>query len=403
MASEITFVWEGADRSGRQVSGEVVDTSAPFARARLRRDGITVKRLRQQRSRPKLLRRRIKAFAITLFCRQLATMMRAGVPMVQTLDILQAETRNPSMAEMIGTIRVDVGTGATLATALGRFPQHFDALFRNLVDIGEQAGTLDTMLERIATYQEKSAAIRRKAKKALTYPALVVVAAIVVTAIMLIHVVPQFEAVFTSVGADLPAATRVVVRLSAVAQAWWWVGALAAASVVVLWIVLRKHSEAFRNTIDRVSLKTPVAGPILARAAAARFARTLGTALTAGVPLVEALGAVAGATGNATYIAAVRHLRDEVTAGRPLQAAMRERRVFPSTMVRMVAIGEESGRLDDLLGRSAEQLEIRVDEAVEQLTTLIEPFTMAVLGVLVGGLIVAMYLPVFQLGSAFGG
>lgn len=338
-----------------------------------------------------------------MFSRQLATMIRAGVPMVQTLDILSGETKNPSAAAMIAAVRADIGTGATLSAALAQFPQHFDVLYRNLVDIGEQSGTLDTMLDRIATYQEKSADIRRKAKKALTYPAVVVVAAIVVTAIMLIHVVPQFEAVFASAGAELPAATRFVVALSETAQAWWWLGALVTVLLGVAWAVLSKRSAAFRNAIDRASLFAPVAGPILARAAVARFARTLATALAAGVPLVEALGAVAGATGNAAYVAAVLAIREEVTAGRSLQAAMRERGVFPSTVVRMVAIGEESGRLDDLLGRSAEQLEIRVDEAVDQLTTLIEPMTMGVLGVLVGGLIVAMYLPVFQLGAAFGG
>lgn len=404
MAKEATFIWDGTDPTGQRTSGQIAATSAAFAHARLRRDGIAVTRLRRQRSsfglRP---RRRIKAVSITIFSRQLATMLRAGVPMVQTLDILAGETKNPSAAEMIAAIRADVGTGATLATALERFPQHFDALYRNLADIGEQSGALDTMLDRIATYQEKSADVRRKARKALTYPALVVVAALVVTAIMLIHVVPQFEAVFASVGADLPAATRLVVALSEAAQAWWWVGAAGIGGAVATWMTLAKRSAAFRRIVDRASLGVPITGPMLARAAVARFARTLGTALAAGVPLVEALGAVAGATGNATYVAAVLQLRDEVTAGRSLQAAMRERGIFPSTVVRMVAIGEESGRLDDLLGRAAEQLEIRVDEAVEQLTSLIEPLTMGVLGVLVGGLIIAMYLPVFQLGAAFGG
>ncbi len=402
MDRQRTFAWEGTAASGDQASGELSAPSAAFARARLRQGGIQVQRLKPSRRRRRN-RRRIKAVSITLFSRQLATMMRAGVPMVQTLDILSGETKNPSAAAMIAAVRADIGTGATLSAALAQFPQHFDVLYRNLVDIGEQSGTLDTMLDRIASYQEKSADIRRKAKKALTYPAVVVAAAIVVTAIMLIHVVPQFEAVFASAGAELPAATRFVVALSETAQAWWWVGALVIALIGIAWAVLRKRSAGFRNAIDRASLYAPVAGPILARAAVARFARTLATALAAGVPLVEALGAVAGATGNAAYVAAVLAIRDEVTAGRSLQAAMRERGVFPSTVVRMVAIGEESGRLDDLLGRSAEQLEIRVDEAVDQLTTLIEPMTMGVLGVLVGGLIVAMYLPVFQLGAAFGG
>lgn len=397
-----TFTWQGTASSGQPTSGELSAASAALARATLRRDGIEVRRLRPKR-RQRRRRGRIKAVSITLFSRQLATMMRAGVPMVQTLDILSGETKNPSAAAMIAAVRADIGTGATLSAALARFPQHFDALYRNLVDIGEQSGTLDEMLDRIATYQEKSADIRRKAKKALTYPAIVVVAAIIVTAIMLIHVVPQFEAVFASAGAELPAATRFVVALSEIAQRWWWVVASGLVPPGLAWAVLSKRSAAFRNAIDRASLYAPVAGPILARAAVARFARTLATALAAGVPLVEALGAVAGATGNAAYVAAVLALRDEVTAGRSLQAAMRERGVFPSTVVRMVAIGEESGRLDDLLGRSAEQLEIRVDEAVDQLTTLIEPMTMGVLGVLVGGLIVAMYLPVFQLGAAFGG
>ena len=403
MARQIKFAWEGTDRAGREVSGRTAAPSARFARARLRRDGITVTRFRRRTKHSVALRRPVKAAEIALLSRQLATMMRAGVPMVQAFDILAGDVRDARVSKAISIIRGDLATGSALSTSLARFPDHFDALYRNLVDVGEQSGTLDAMVDRIATYQEKSAATKRKVKKALTYPALVVVAAVAVTAIMLIHVVPQFEAVFRSVGADLPLATRLVIQLSEVAQTGWWIGVLAVLALTAGWAALQKRSQAFRDAVDHVSLKVPVAGAILAKAASARFARTLSTAVAAGVPLVEALGAIAAATGNAAYVVAVQGMRDEVAAGRPLQAAMVERGVFPDMMVRMVAVGEESGRLDDMLARSAEEFEARVDEAVEQLTTLIEPLTMALLGVLVGGLIVAMYLPVFQLGSVFGG
>ena len=403
MTAQSTFVWEGRDRAGAPASGKITAPSERFARARLRRDGIAPKRVRKRRRRLFARRRNVKATEIALLSRQMATMMRAGLPVVQAFDILASDVRNRGVAKAIQVIRADVAAGGTLSAALARFPVQFDELYRNLVDVGEQSGTLETMLDRIATYQEKAAATRRKVKKALTYPALVVVAAIGVTAIMLIHVVPQFEAVFASVGAELPAATRIVIKLSAFAQDWWWAAALGMAAVGTASVALGRRSQAFRDAVDKASLQAPVAGSILAKAAAARFARTLATAIAAGVPLVEALGAIASSTGNATYIAAVHRIRDEVAAGRALQAAMRERGVFPDMMVRMVAVGEESGRLDDMLDKSAAQFEEQVDDAVDQLTTLIEPLTMALLGVLVGGLIVAMYLPVFQLGSAFGG
>ncbi len=405
--AQTTFAWQGRDRAGRRVQGEIEAADARFARALLRRDGIVASRIRAPKPAGAVLRfghgKRIGALEVALFSRQMATMMRAGVPLVQAFDMLASDARNPRLAEVVQSIRADVSTGATLAGALGKFPALFDALFRNLVNVGEQTGTLDSMLDRIALDQERGAAIRRKVRKALTYPVLVAVAALVVTGILLIHVVPQFEAVFSSVGGDLPGATRLVIRLSDFAGEWWWAVLGVIGAVAASLAMLAKRSARFREGLDAMQLKVPVAGRIASNAATARFARTLSTAIAAGVPLVEALGAIAGATGNAVYARAVQELRDAVASGQPLHAAMRDSGVFADMAVRMAAVGEESGRLDDMLARGAEQFEERVAEAVDQLTALIEPLTMAVLGVLVGGLLIAMYLPVFQLGGAMGG
>lgn len=406
MAEQKTFAWRGRDRAGRQVEGEIAAPDARYARALLRRDGFAATSIRAPRKPGGTLfgkGKRVGTLEVAMFSRQLATMMRAGVPLVQAFDMLLSDMRNPRLEEVLRSLRTDVSTGATLAAALGRFPALFDALFRNLVEVGEQTGTLDAMLERIALGQERSAAIRGKVRKALAYPVIVVVAALAVTGILLIHVVPQFEAVFASVGGDLPAATQLVIGLSDFAAAWWWAVLGGAGAVVAGVVLLAKRSLQFREALDALQLRVPVVGLIARNAATARFARTLATAIGAGVPLVEALAAIAGATGNAVYARAVQSVRDEVASGRALHRAMQGSGVFADIVVRMTAVGEESGRLDDMLARSAEQFEERVAEAVDQLTALIEPLTMAVLGVLVGGLLIAMYLPVFQLGGAMGG
>ena len=401
MTRQTVFLWQGVDAAGRPASGELTAPAARVAEAMLRRQGVKAKRLRRKR-RSWSFAARVKTGDVALASRQLAAMMRAGVPLVRAFEIVAAGAKNDALASVVRGVAGDVAAGAALATALGKHPAAFDEMYRNLVRVGERSGTLDAMLERIAAYQETALATRRKVKKAMTYPLLVVVAAMVVSGILLVYVVPQFEAVFAGAGADLPAFTRFVIRCSEVMQAWWWalltgVGGIAAGAAIA-----RRRSAAFRGWLDRVALKLPVVGAILRQAAVARYARTLATATAAGVPLVDALAAVADSTGNVVYAEAVRRAREEVVAGQALHHAMRERRVFPNMIVQMVAVGEESGSLETMLGKAAEQFEAQVADAVDNLATLIEPLLMAVLGVLVGGLVIAMYLPVFQLGNVFG-
>ena len=404
MAQRPVFTWQGTDRRGNAVRGDIAAASPRLVRTRLQRQGIKPGTVRRKRA-PRefgLFGQRVKSADVALFSRQMATMMRAGVPLVRCFDIVASGTTKVRFAKVIRGIRDEVASGASLASALAGFPHQFDDMYRNLVGVGEQSGTLDAMLDRIATYTETAEATKRKVKKAMTYPLLVVVAAVIVTAILLIHVVPQFEAVFAGVGADLPAFTRLVIRISDFLQSWWLallIGGIGMGGGAAL----GRRSPRWRDAVDRGLLRTPIAGGILRKAAVARYARTLATATAAGVPLVDALGSVAKSTGNAVYTRAVLAVRDEAAAGLALHAAMRESRVFPEIAVQMVAVGEESGSLDDMLGRAAEHFEAAVDAAVDNLTTLIEPLMMAVLGVLVGGLILAMYLPVFHLGSVFGG
>ena len=410
MAAQRSFVWQGVDAANRRVSGEADAPSARFLRARLRRQGISAARIRprtQRKSARTGRTGRAGASAIAQLSRQIATLLEAGLPLVQAFDILGGDFGGNADARPVAAIarRIagELATGATLATALARFPAQFDPLYRNLVDVGEQSGTLEAMLHRLATCQERAAETRRTVKKALTYPLLVVAAALLVAALMLIHVVPQFETVFASVGAELPTATRAVIRISDFAQAWWWAvlgaaGALAATAAAIL-----KRSASARDAASRLVLKLPIAGMLVSRSASARVARTLSVSIGAGMPLVDALHAVAGAAGNSVFARAVRNARDDVAAGRTLAAALDAQDVFPAAMLRMVSVGEESGRVDDMLSRVADQFESQAANAVERLTSLIEPLTMAVLGLLVGGLVVAMYLPVFQLGAAFGG
>ena len=401
MAKETVFLWQGQDGAGRTTSGEVSAPDVRFARAQLRRQGIAPQRLRRKRQWPSL-GRGVAASDIALFSRQLATMVRAGLPLVQALDIVAGGAKAQRYAALVRAVRDDVATGTALAQALARHPAAFDELYRNLVAVGEHTGTLDTTLVRIAAYQETAAATRRKLRKATTYPLLVVLAATVVSAVLLIYVVPQFEKVFAAAGAELPALTRAVVAASDLLRAWWWAFALAPPTLIGAAAVALPRWQRWRELADKLTLRLPIVGRVLRNAAVARFARTLATTAAAGVPLVEALVGVAAAAGNGVYAQATQQVRGAVAAGQPLHQALRDCGAFPDVVVQMVAVGEESGRLEEMLRKVADQFETEVAEAVDNLTTLLEPMLLAVLGVVVGGLVVAMYLPVFELGKAFG-
>lgn len=396
-----TFAWEGTDRNNAKLRGELMSRSETVARAELRRQGIRVVKIKKK-AKPlfSASKKKITTKDIAIFSRQLATMMSAGVPLVQAFEIVGRGHENPSMQELILGIKADVEGGSTLAEALGKHPIYFDDLFCNLVHAGEQAGVLETLLHKIAEYKEKTESIKAKIKKALTYPTAVMVIAVIVTSILLIFVVPQFEALFSNFGADLPAFTKLVVNMSKFLQEYWYY--LLGGLIAVGWTFMyfKKRSQAFNRVLDRIILQIPVIGMIMHKAAVARFARTLSTMSTAGVPLVEALKSVAGATGNIVYSTAVLRMRDEVSTGTQLQMSMRQTNLFPNMVIQMVAIGEESGSLDSMLGKVADFFEEEVDNLVDSLSSLIEPMIMAILGVVVGGLVVAMYLPIFKMGSA---
>jgi len=336
---------------------------------------------------------------IAIFSRQLATMLSAGIPLVQAFEIVGNGHDNPAMQKLILAIKQDVEGGTALAEALSKHPLYFDDLFVNLVEAGEQAGALETLLDKIATYKEKTEAIKKKIKKALTYPAAVLVVAIVVTTILLIFVIPEFEGLFQGFGADLPAFTRMVIDLSEFMRDKGWALLIVTAGTVSFYVYTYKRSRKLRETQDRVMLKAPVAGPILVKAAIARYARTLSTMFAAGVPLVEALNSVAGACGNIVYEDAVLAIRDEVSTGQRLQRAMTNTELFPNMVIQMIAVGEESGSLDEMSSKVADFYEEDVDNAVDNMSSLLEPIIMAILGVLVGGLVVAMYLPIFKMGA----
>ncbi len=395
-----TFTWEGTDRSGKRIKGEMPGTNDALVKAALRRQGVNPLKVRKK---PKPLfggaKKKVTTKDIAVFSRQLATMMSAGVPLVQAFEIVGRGHENPAMQDLILSVKNDVEAGNALATALGKHPLHFDDLFCNLVHAGEQAGVLETLLDKIATYKEKTEALKGKIKKALFYPTAVIVVAFIITAILLIFVIPQFEQLFSSFGGDLPAFTLVVISISKIFQEFWWAifGGIGAA--VYLFVYFKKRSAAFNRVIDRISLKIPVVGEIVRKASIARYCRTLSTMFAAGVPLVEAMESVAGATGNTVYGDAVLVMRDEIATGQQLQASMRQTNLFPNMVVQMVAIGEESGSLDDMLGKVADFFEEEVDNAVDALSSLLEPLIMAILGVLIGGLVVAMYLPIFKMGS----
>ena len=394
------FFWEGTDRKGNRVKGESRGANEAQVRAELRRQGIVPTKVRRKTELfAGLKRQRIRPGDIAVLSRQLATMLEAGVPLVQAFEIIGQGHENPKMQELILAIKADVEAGSSLAEALAKHPLYFDDLFVNLVRAGEHAGVLDTLLDKIATYKEKTESLKGKIKKALFYPTAVLVVAILVTILLLVFVVPQFESMFKDFGADLPAFTRLVIDMSAFMQAWWWAVLGGAIAAVVGLAQLHKRSSRFRRGLDRALLRLPIVGPILRKAAIARYARTLSTMFAAGVPLVEALQSVAGATGNAEYADAVLQMREAVATGQQLQLAMRQTGLFPHMVVQMVAIGEESGALDDMLSKVADFYEEEVDNAVDALSSLLEPLIMVILGVLVGGLVVAMYLPIFKMAS----
>ena len=402
MADTALFVWEGTDRQGRKTKGEISSTNQQIARAELRRQGINPSKVNKKAQSRLSFGGGVNAQDMSLFTRQMATMMRAGVPLVQSFDIVADGADKPSLKALIRDIRTDVAAGNSFASSIRKHPKQFDDLFCNLVESGEQSGALETMLDRIAGYKEKAESLKGKVKKAMFYPLAVLVIAFVVSAILLIKVVPQFEVIFQSFGAELPAFTQMVINFSNAAQKYWFPFVVLLAIIGAATSAAYTRSPKMREAVDRLSLKIPVIGDILNKSAVARFARTLSTTFAAGVPLVDALESVAGATGNIVYANATRRVRDDVASGQQLNFAMRNTGVFPNMVIQMTSIGEESGSLDTMLDKAASYFEEQVDNAVDALTSLLEPIIMAVLGVVIGGLIIAMYLPIFQLGQVVG-
>ncbi len=399
VAGSTPFVWEGTDRKGNKIKGKSMAANEAAVRADLRRQGVVPSRIRKQSKGLFSGTARITPGDIAIFSRQLATMLAAGIPLVQAFEIVGNGHENASMQKLILAIKADVEGGSALAEALSKHPLYFDDLFVNLVESGEQAGALETLLDKIATYKEKTEAIKKKIKKALTYPAAVVVVAFVVTIILMIFVIPAFEDLFKGFGADLPAFTRMVISASQFIRDQGWILAMFLGGAVYAFMYFKKRSRAMRHFLDRMTLKTPIIGPIMKKAAIARYARTLSTMFSAGVPLVEALESVAGATGNIVYEVGVLKMKDEVSTGQRLQQAMENVDLFPNMVIQMIAVGEESGSLDEMSAKVADFYEEDVDNAVDNLSSLLEPMIMAILGVLVGGLVVAMYLPIFKMGS----
>lgn len=398
-----TFVWEGSDRKGNKTKGSMSGKNGALVKAQLRKQGFTPTKVKKQAAAMGATKKKkITPFDIALFTRQMATMMKAGVPLVQSFEIVADGLENPSLRDLVLAIKTDVAAGNNFAGALRNHPKHFDDLFCNLVDSGEQSGALETMLDRVATYLEKSETLKKKVKKAMTYPIAVLVVAMVVTGILLIKVVPEFETLFAGFGAELPAFTQMVISLSEWMQAWWFICVAIIAMTIYTFKEARRRSPKFSDKVDAYVLKMPIVGNILEKSAIARFGRVLSTTFAAGVPLVDALNSVAGATGNAVFRDAVLKIRDDVSSGTQLQFSMKQTGVFPAMAVQMVAIGEESGALDTMLDKVASYFEEEVDNLVDNLTALMEPMIMSVLGVLVGGLIIAMYLPIFQMGQAVG-
>jgi type IV pilus assembly protein PilC len=394
---ELHFQWEGKDKNGKVVKGEMRAAGDHMVNATLRRQGITVTKIKKQRA---ARGGSVKDKDVTLFTRQMATMMKAGVPLLQSFDIVGKGHSNPAVAKLLMDLKTDVETGSSLAAAFRKFPLHFDALFCNLIAAGEQAGILETLLDRLATYKEKILAIKGKIKSALFYPIAVIVVAFVITAVIMIFVIPAFKQVFTSFGADLPAPTLFVMAVSDSFVKYWYIIFPAVIGGVWGFLELWKRSIPVQIFMDRTLLRAPVFGDLMRKATIARWTRTLSTMFAAGVPLVEALDSVGGAAGNYVYFTATKEIQGKVSTGTSLTVAMQESNVFPNMVIQMVSIGEESGALDGMLSKVADFFEAEVDDAVDALSSLMEPMIMVVLGVLIGGMVIAMYLPIFKLGQA---
>ena len=378
-----TFAYDGVDRKGAKIKGELPARNMALAKVTLRKQGVTIKNIREKRKNilEGLMKKKVTTLDITIFTRQLATMMKAGVPLVQGFEIVAEGLENPAMREVVLGIKGEVEGGNTFAGALKKYPQYFDNLFCSLVESGEQSGALETMLDRVAIYKEKSELLKQKIKKAMKYPATVIVVAVIVTIILMVKVVPVFQDLFSSFGADLPAFTKMVVNMSEWMQKYWFILIIVIGAIITAFLEAKKRSKKFRDLLDKMALKAPIFGDLVYKAIIARYSRTLATTFAAGVPLIDALESTAGATGQ------------------QLQFAMRVSNRFPSMAIQMVAIGEESGALDSMLDKVATHYENEVDNAVDGLTSMMEPLIMAILGVLVGGLVIAMYLPIFQMGS----
>jgi len=394
---EFVFTWEGKDRAGKTLRGELRAPGQNVVQATLRRQGILVQKMRKQR-----VRRggRVTAKDITLFTRQLATMMKAGVPLLQSFDIVGKGASNPAVGKLLMDVKTEVETGSTLAAAFRKYPLHFDALFCNLVAAGEQAGILESLLDRLATYKEKILAIKSKIKSALFYPISIIVVAFIITAVIMIFVIPAFKQVFESFGAALPGPTVFVMTISDYFVEYWWLIFGVAGGGIYGFFYAWQRSLMVQIFMDRLSLRLPVFGDIMRKSTIARWTRTLSTMFAAGVPLVEALESVGGASGNYVYLVATKQIQNEVSTGTSLTVAMQNANVFPSMVIQMCSIGEETGALDAMLSKVADFYEAEVDDAVEALSSLMEPMIMVVLGTLIGGMVVAMYLPIFKLGQA---
>ncbi len=406
-AAPVTYSWEGTNKQGKLIRGETTANSMDAVKAELRKQGVTPKRGKIKRKSASLFGgkgKAIKPVDIAVFSRQLATMLKAGVPLVQSFDIVGTGHSNANMTKLIMAVKADVEAGGTLASAMKKHPVYFDDLFVSLVDAGEQSGALETLLDKVATYKEKTEALKTKIKKAMTYPISVLVVAVIVTAILLIFVVPTFAEMFSGFGADLPAFTQMVVNLSDFVIAWGWLIALIIFGSFTGFFYVKRRSRTLNERLDKLYLKLPLIGALTRSTAVARFSRTLATMFSAGVPLVEAMVSVAGASGNSIYKKEILRIRDDISSGSTLQSSLSQNKdLFPNMLVQMVGIGEESGALDEMLSKVAEYFEAEVDTIVDNLTALMEPMIMAFLAVVIGGLVIAMYLPVFKMGEVVSG
>jgi len=402
-AQAATFTWEGTNKQGKRIRGETTAVSIDAVKAELRKQGVTPKPGRVKRKGKSIFSRKGKRIVpsdIAVFSRQMATMLKAGVPLVQAFDIVGQGHSNQNMTTLIMAVKAEVEAGGTFASALAKHPLYFDDLFVSLVDAGEASGALEDLLDKVATYKEKTEALKSKIKKALTYPIAVLVVAIIVTAILLIFVVPTFAGMFAGFGADLPAFTMMVVNLSDFVIEWGWLILIGIVGAIVGFSQTKKRSRKFREKLDVISLKIPAFGALLYNSAIARFSRTLATMFAAGVPLVEAMASVASAAGNSVYTKEILRVRDDIASGTTLQASLAQNKaLFPNMLIQMVGIGEESGALDEMLAKVADYYEAEVDDAVDNLTALMEPLIMSFLAVVIGGLVIAMYLPVFKMGE----